>query len=209
MAEKAIFEALEHGRGAGALRSIQRFAHGGPVQGGGVAAIIGAGVLVYTGSRIFVELDDSFDVIWRGIAPHSVHPVLASMQSRLLALLMMVMLGVLLIAVIVTSVLLSAYAGALESLPGARRMDRPGDLGFTHYGLLTGVLHPDLQVAADRRRAMAIRPDRRRRERAAVRGRQPGAGLLLRGDAAHLGVRRHRGLRRDHGLDVLDRRSPS
>jgi hypothetical protein len=25
-------------------------------------------VLLYTGSRVFVELDDSFDVIWRGNA---------------------------------------------------------------------------------------------------------------------------------------------
>ena len=42
---------------------------------------------------------------------------------------MMVMLGVLLIAVILASVLISAYAGVARGLPGARRMDRAGDIG--------------------------------------------------------------------------------
>jgi membrane protein len=137
MAEKAILEALgtivepEH------LKSIQRFAQDDLFKGGGVAAIIGAGVLIYTGSRIFVELDDSFDVIWRGNAPRQVHPVLASIQSRLLALLMMVILGLLLIAVIVTSVLLSVYNGALQRFPVLGVWIGPAISSFTHYGLLT------------------------------------------------------------------------
>ena len=137
MAEKAILDALgtvvepEH------LRTIQRFAQEDLFKGGGVAAIIGAGVLLYTGSRIFVELDDSFDVIWRGNAPRQVHPVLASIQSRLLALLMMVILGVLLIAVILTSVLLSVYNGALQSFPVLGVWIGPAISSFTHYGLLT------------------------------------------------------------------------
>ena len=77
-------------------------------------------------------------MIWRGDAPHSVHPVLASIQSRLLALLMMVILGVLLIAVIVSSV------AALGLRRRAREASRcsgvwigPAISGFTHYGLLT------------------------------------------------------------------------
>ena len=45
-----------------------------------------------------------------------VHPVLASLKSRLLALALMVVLGVLLIVVILASVLISAYAGVLEKL---------------------------------------------------------------------------------------------
>ena len=137
MAEKAILDALGTVVAPEHLKSIQRFAQEDLFQGGGVAAIIGAGVLVYTGSRIFVELDDSFDVIWRGNAPRQVHPVLASIQSRLLALLMMVMLGVLLIAVIVTSVLLSAYNGVLQSFPVLGVWIGPAISGFAHYGLLT------------------------------------------------------------------------
>jgi len=93
-------------------------------------------VLIYTGSRVFVELDDTFDVIWRGNAPRRVHPVLASIKSRLLALLMMVILGVLLIAVIVSSVLISAYAGALEKFPVLGLWIGPAISGFTHYGIL-------------------------------------------------------------------------
>lgn len=137
MAEKAILEALGTVVAPEHLKSIQRFAQDDLFKGGGVAAIIGAGVLIYTGSRIFVELDDSFDVIWRGNAPRQVHPVLASIRSRLLALLMMVILGVLLIAVIVTSVLLSAYNGVLQSFPVLGVWIGPAISGFTHYGLLT------------------------------------------------------------------------
>ncbi len=137
MAEKAILEALGTVVAPEHLKSIQRFAQEDLFKGGGIAAIIGAGVLLYTGSRIFVELDDSFDVIWRGNAPRQVHPVLASIQSRLLALLMMVILGVLLIAVIVTSVLLSAYNGVLQSFPILGLWIGPAISGFTHYGLLT------------------------------------------------------------------------
>jgi membrane protein len=137
MAEKAILEALGTVVAPEHLRSIQRFAQEDLFKGGGVAAIIGAGVLIYTGSRIFVELDDSFDVIWRGNAPRRVHPVLASIQSRLLALLMMVILGVLLIAVIVTSVMLAAYNGVLEKFPVLGLWIGPAISGFTHYGLLT------------------------------------------------------------------------
>jgi membrane protein len=137
MAEKAILEALSTVVDPEHLRTIERFAQEDLFKGGGVAAIIGAGVLVYTGSRIFVELDDSFDVIWRGNAPRQVHPVLASIRSRLLALLLMVILGLLLIAVIVTSVLLSVYTGALQKFPVLGVWIGPAISGFTHYGLLT------------------------------------------------------------------------
>jgi len=51
---------------------------------------------------------------------------------------MMVLLGVLLIAVIVTSVVLSAYAGALQKFPVLGQWIGPAISGFTHYGILTG-----------------------------------------------------------------------
>jgi len=137
MAQQVILDALGTIVAPEHLRGIQRFAQEDLFKGGGVAAIIGAGVLVYTGSRVFVELDDSFDVIWRGTNPRRVHPVLASLQSRALALLMMVILGVLLIAVILTSVVLSAYAGALEKFPVLGLWIGPAISGFTHYGILT------------------------------------------------------------------------
>jgi len=137
MAQQAILDALSTVVAPEHLREIQRFAQEDLFQGGGVAALIGAGVLIYTGSRVFVELDDSFDVIWRGTNPRYMHPVLASLQSRGLALLMMVILGVLLIAVIVTSVLISAYTGALQKFPILGVWIGPAISGFTHYSILT------------------------------------------------------------------------
>ncbi len=137
MAQQAIFDALgtvvepEH------LKSIQRFASEDLFRGGGVAAVIGVLVLLYTGSRVFVELDDSIDVIWRGPTTRQIHPVLASLKSRALALLLMIILGIMLIAVIMSSVLLSAYAGALEKFPILGLWIGPAISGFTHYGILT------------------------------------------------------------------------
>jgi membrane protein len=137
MAQQAIFDAMGTIVDPQHLKSIQRFASQDLFKGSGIAAIVGAVVLVFTGSRVFVELDDSFDVIWRGIRPKRLHPVLASIQSRLLALLMMVLMGVLLIAVILSSVVLSAYAGALEKFPVLGDWIGPAISGVTHYGLLT------------------------------------------------------------------------
>ena len=137
MAQKAIFDALGTIVSPEHLQGIQRFASEDLFRGGGIAAIAGAVVLIYTGSRVFVELDDAFDVIWRDANPRRLHPVLASLQSRLLAVVMMVLLGVLLIAVIMTSVALSAYAGALQAFPVLGQWIGPAISSFTHYGILT------------------------------------------------------------------------
>jgi len=137
IAQQAIFDALgtivdpEH------LKSIQRYASEDLFRGGGIAAIIGAGVLLYTGSRVFVELDDSINVIWRGAITRKIHPVLQSLKSRALALVLMIGLGLLLIAVIVTSVALSAYAGALQAFPILGQWIGPAISGSIHYGILT------------------------------------------------------------------------
>lgn len=138
MAQKAIFDALGTIVAEEHLKGIQRFAQEDLFKGGGIAAIIGAVVLLYTGSRVFVELDDSFEVIWRGANPRQVHPVLATLQSRGLALIMMVLLGILLIAVTLTSVMLSAYAGVLQRFPVLGQWIGPAISGFTHYGILAG-----------------------------------------------------------------------
>ena len=137
IAQKAIFDALgtivepEH------LKGIQRFASEDLFRGGGLAALLGVGVLLYTGSRVFVELDDSINVIWRGAITRKIHPVLASLKSRALALVLMIGLGLLLISVIVTSVALSAYAGALQAFPILGEWIGPAISGFIHYGILT------------------------------------------------------------------------
>jgi membrane protein len=143
MAEEAVFEVLGTVLAPDQLQSIRRFASEELFRGGGVAAIIGAVVLIYTGSRVFVELDDGINFIWGTPTVHATkpmnafHPVLATLQSRLLALVMMVVLGLLLIAVILSSVLLSAYAGVLEKFPVLGVWIGPAISVFVHYGLLS------------------------------------------------------------------------
>jgi len=144
MAQQAIFDALGTVLAPDQLHGIRRFASEDLFQGGGVAAIIGALVLLYTGSRVFVELDDGINAIWSTPALHlrapvsALHPVVLSLRTRGLALLMMVILGLLLIAVILASVLISAYAGVLEKFPILGDWVGPAISGFVHYGLLSG-----------------------------------------------------------------------
>ncbi len=137
MAQQAIFDALGTVVAPDQLNSIRRFASQDLFRGGGIAAIIGAAVLLYTGTRVFVELDDGIDAIWRRGSSLTVHPVLAGIRSRLLALALMVVLGVLLIAVILASVLISAYAGALARFPVLGEWVGPAISTSVHYGLLS------------------------------------------------------------------------
>jgi membrane protein len=137
MAQEAIFDALGTVVAQDQLQSIRRFASQDLFRGSGIAAIIGAAVLLYTGTRVFVELDDGIDAIWRTSKALYVHPVLASLKSRLLAVALMVVLGVLLIAVILASVLISAYAGVLERFPILGVWIGPAMSAFIHYGILS------------------------------------------------------------------------
>jgi membrane protein len=137
MAQEAIFDALGTVVAQDQLQSIRRFASQDLFRGGGIAAIIGAAVLLYTGTRVFVELDDGIDAIWRTSKALYVHPVLASLKSRLLAVALMVVLGVLLIAVILASVLISAYAGVLGRFPILGEWIGPAISAFVHYGILS------------------------------------------------------------------------
>ena len=137
MAQEAIFDALGTVVAQDQLQSIRRFASQDLFRGGGIAAIIGAAVLLYTGTRVFVELDDGIDAIWRTSKALYVHPVLASLKSRLLAVALMVVLGVLLIVVILASVLISAYAGVLARFPILGDWIGPAMSAFVHYGILS------------------------------------------------------------------------
>lgn len=137
MAQEAIFDALSTVVAPDQLQGIRRFASEDLFKGGGIAAVVGALVLLYTGTRVFVELDDGIAAIWRSTTANAVHPVLAGLKSRLLALLLMVVLGVLLIAVILASVLASAYAGALARFPILGEWIGPAMSVFAHYGLLS------------------------------------------------------------------------
>jgi membrane protein len=135
MAQQAIFDALGAVLAPDQLQSIRRFASQELFRGGGIAAIVGVIVLLYSGTRVIVELDEGINAIW-GQRGRQMNPVLAGLQSRLLALLLMVVLGVLLIAVIIASVMISAYASALESFPILGVWIGPAISTSVHYGLL-------------------------------------------------------------------------
>jgi membrane protein len=137
MAQQAVFDALSTVLAPDQLQSIRRFASQDLFKGGGIAALIGVIVLLYSGTRVFVELEEGINAIW-GQHGRQVHPVLAGLKSRLLALLLMVVLGVLLIAVIMASVILSAYASALEAFPVLGDWIGPAISTSVHYGLLSG-----------------------------------------------------------------------
>ena len=137
MAQQAIFDALSTVVAPDQLQSIRRFASQDLFRGGGIAAIAGAAVLLYSGTRVFVELDDGINAIW-GHGNHTVHPVMAGLKSRLLALLLMIVLGLLLIAVILASVAISAYAGALAAFPVLGVWIGPAISVSVHYGVLSG-----------------------------------------------------------------------
>ncbi len=64
MAQEAVFEVLGTVLQPDQLQGIKRFASQELFRGGGVAAVIGAVVLIYTGGRVFVELDDGINAIW-------------------------------------------------------------------------------------------------------------------------------------------------
>lgn len=139
LAQQAIFEAIGTVIKPEQLEAIRQFASETLFRGANIAAIIGTLVLLYTGTRVFVELDEGINAIWRRIIPShlEVHPVLAGIQSRLLALALMIVLGVLLIAVILASVILSAYAGVLEKFPVLGDYIGPALSNTLHYGILT------------------------------------------------------------------------
>ena len=137
MAQQAILGALSTVVAPEQLEGIRRFASEDLFKGGGIAAIVGVLVLLYTGTRVFVELDDGIDAIWRANNSPVVHPVWAGLQARLLGLALMVVLGLLLIAVILASVIISSYAGALAAFPVLGDWIGPAMSASVHYGILT------------------------------------------------------------------------
>ena len=164
IAQQAIFDALgtivepEH------LKGIQRYASEDLFRGGGIAALIGVGVLLYTGSRVFVELDDSINVIWRGAVTRKIHPVLADPQVARAGA------GADGRARPAADLRHRQQRGALglrrrpAGLPDPGRVDRPRHLGLHPLRHPDRLLHGDLQVAAGHLRAVEVRADQRRGE---------------------------------------------
>jgi membrane protein len=117
-AEEAIMAQLSEALGVENLDVIRRAVQQGLFRGGTTwTTIISVAVILYSGTAIFVELDSAFDVIWRQARDWRRHPVLAEIRSRLLALGLMAVIGMLFIAVFTASATIAAYDGMLRRLP--------------------------------------------------------------------------------------------
>ncbi len=117
-AEEAIMSGLSEALGVENLDVIRRAVQQGLFSGGSTwTTIISIAVILYSGTAIFVELDSAFDVIWHPAAGYRRHFVLAEIRSRLLALGMMMLIGVLFIIVFTASATIAAYDGVLQRLP--------------------------------------------------------------------------------------------
>jgi membrane protein len=136
--EQTVFNALSTIISADNLEIVRKFAAEDLFRGGGIAAVVGIVVLLYTATRVFVELDAGIYAIWHGSGPHEVHPILIGIRSRLLALVLILVISVLLIAVILTSVLLSAYASALVKFPVLGQYLGPAISEGVRYGVVVG-----------------------------------------------------------------------
>ena len=82
-----------------------------------LTTLFGVGALLYSGTAIFVELDSALAVIWRDARGPRLGAVHAEIRSRLLALLLMMVVGVALLAVIVAGAAMSAYGNVLQRFP--------------------------------------------------------------------------------------------
>ncbi|HKU99318.1 MAG TPA: YihY/virulence factor BrkB family protein [Vineibacter sp.] len=117
-AEEAIMSGLSEAIGVENLEVIRRAVQEGLFRGGTTwTTIISVAVILYSGTAIFVELDSAFDVIWRPATGWRRHPVLAEIRSRLLALGLMAVIGVLFILVFTATATIAAYDGVLRRLP--------------------------------------------------------------------------------------------
>lgn len=117
-AEEAIMAGLSEAIGVENLEVIRRAVQEGLFRGGTTwTTIISVAVILYSGTAIFVELDSAFDVIWRPSTGWRRHPVLAEIRSRLLALGLMAVIGVLFILVFTATATIAAYDGVLRRLP--------------------------------------------------------------------------------------------
>ncbi len=95
-----------------------------------LAIAVGVFILVLTATRLFAELQDDLNTIWQVKTSRS--SVLATIRTRLLAFVMIIIIGVLLIMMLFLSTLLSAlHSRAGDMLGGSSYMWRIMEMGVT------------------------------------------------------------------------------
>ncbi|MBV9835631.1 MAG: YihY/virulence factor BrkB family protein [Alphaproteobacteria bacterium] len=137
MAQQHILDTIATVVGADNLDILRRFADTSLFRGRGWVAAVGLVLLLYSGSSVFVELDSALDHIWKPAGGWRRHPVIAELRTRMLALAMMTVIGVLFLLVLVAGVVLSAYQDALNAFPVLGEWIGPAVSGVLRYGAIT------------------------------------------------------------------------
>ena len=136
MAQQHILDAIATVIGADNLDILRRFADTSLFRGRGWVAAVGLVLLLYSGSSVFVELDSALDHIWKPAGGWRRHPVIAELRTRLLALAMMTVIGVLFLIVLLAGLLISAYADVLETFPVLGEWIGPAVSSALQYGAI-------------------------------------------------------------------------
>ena len=114
-AEGGLYAKIAHLVGDATAKALQELVAGMHRQSGGVlATVIGAATLVFGATKVFVQLQDSMNTIWRA-RPPTTHGIVEFLRVRLLSFTMVLGIGFLLLVSLILSALLSAlgdYLGA-------------------------------------------------------------------------------------------------
>ncbi|MBM3623195.1 MAG: YihY/virulence factor BrkB family protein [Alphaproteobacteria bacterium] len=133
MAQQHILDAIATVVGPENLDILRRFAGTSLFSGRGWVAAVGLALLLYSGSSVFVELDSALDHIWKPAGGWRRNVVLAEVRTRLLALALMTVIGVLFLVVLLAGLVLSAYADALNTFPVLGEWIGPAVSGVLRY----------------------------------------------------------------------------
>ncbi|WP_135467047.1 YihY/virulence factor BrkB family protein [Crenalkalicoccus roseus] len=137
-------------RGAEAVQALVRSAYN-PDQGN-LAALIGAGTLLITSTVVFAEVQAALDAIWRAPPPPG-NTVMQIIRTRLLGFLLVALTGLLLMASVVASTVLSALATwATAVLPQTRELMSLVNFGLS-FLMVTALFAAIYKVLPNRRLA--------------------------------------------------------
>ena len=153
-AEGQLYTQLADVVGAASARAVERLVANLHQQrsGGIVATVVGLATLLFAASGVFTQLQDSMNTIWR-VKRQATGGIAALVRNRLLSFAMVTGIGLLLLASLILSTVLSALGGYLpDVLPRAvvmgQVMDAVGGLlvGAGLFAMIYKVL-PDTPVA--------------------------------------------------------------
>jgi membrane protein len=102
--------------------------------GSGLAAVVGTATLLVGASAVFVQLQESLNVVW-AVAPHPGAAFTTLLKKRLLSFALVLGLGFLLVVSLVLSAALTAFGGLVE-----RRFALPANLLTVANGVISYLL---------------------------------------------------------------------